>query len=84
MIQKQISDYVPKVTKQVNQYYKNLNLDIVFTEKEIQTILDYNIRNIFTTMKHVKDIHIHGYFKLFYSKHQVAKYIYSHRKSINY
>ena len=73
MIRKEVSDYVPEITREVNEYYKGIGLDIIFTEKEVKTILEKITNNIFTAITRHKDIHISGFFKIYYSKTQVGR-----------
>ena len=74
MIRKEISDYTDSITKETNKHYKDLGLDLVFTEKEVKMILNRMLHNLYTAILKNKDIHIAGYFRLCYSKRQRAFY----------
>ena len=74
MIRKEISDYVSEVTRETNEHYKSLGLDIVFTEKEVKRILTMMLNNLYTALLKNKDVHISGFFRLCYSKRQRAYY----------
>ena len=73
MIRKEISDYVPEITKEINEYYKSMDLDIIFEEREVKIILTTMTNNIFTALMRRKDVHINGFFRIYYSKIQAAK-----------
>lgn len=73
MIRKEIKDYVPEITQEVNEYYKKMNLDISFKEKEVEKLLIIVMNNISTSIKREKDVHITGFFRLFFSKNQMGR-----------
>lgn len=73
MIKKEIKDYVPEITQEVNEYYKKMNLDIIFKEKEVEKILTIVMNNIATSVQREKDVHIAGFFRLYFSKHMMGR-----------
>ena len=72
MIKKEIRDYVPEITQEVNEYYKGMGLEIVFKEKEVEKILTIVMNNLSTALMKKKDVHIAGFFRIVFSKQQLG------------